>query len=34
LLHGKGQYVRHVKVRHLEGIDEVAFTALLQQAIR
>lgn len=34
LLQGNGQYVRHVKVRQPGDIDEVAFTALLQQALR
>ena len=34
LLEGKGQYVRHVKVRAVEDIDEAAFGALLRQAIR
>jgi hypothetical protein len=32
LLEGKGQYVRHTKVRAPSGIDERAFTALLKQA--
>lgn len=32
LLEGKGQYVRHIKVRSPSGIDEKAFAALLQQA--
>ncbi len=34
LLEGKGQYVRHIKVRTLEDIDEAAFGALLRQAAR
>ncbi|HEX5050836.1 MAG TPA: DUF1801 domain-containing protein [Planctomycetota bacterium] len=34
LLHGQGQYVRHVKVHRLADIDEPAFTALLRQATR
>lgn len=33
LLHGDGQYVRHIKVRTLADIDEDAFSALLQQAM-
>src|SRR5262245_49921341 len=32
LLEGKGQYVRHIKVRSPSGIDEKAFAALLRQA--
>jgi hypothetical protein len=32
LLEGKGQYVRHVKVRKTADIDEKAFAALLKQA--
>lgn len=32
LLEGKGQYVRHIKVRNRAAIDEPAFTALLRQA--
>jgi hypothetical protein len=32
LLEGKGQYVRHTKVRAPAGIDEQAFAALLRQA--
>jgi hypothetical protein len=32
LLQGKGQYVRHTKVRAPVGIDEPAFAALLKQA--
>jgi hypothetical protein len=34
LLEGKGQYVRHIKVRDPSGIDERAFAALLKQAAR
>ena len=34
LLVGKGQYVRHVKVRAVKDIDEAAFWALLRQAAR
>jgi hypothetical protein len=34
LLEGKGQYVRHVKVRKTTDIDERAFGALLRQAVR
>jgi hypothetical protein len=34
LLEGKGQYVRHIKVRALGDIDEKAFRALLRQAAR
>ena len=34
LLEGKGQYVRHVKVRAAKDIDEAAFGALLRQAMR
>lgn len=34
LLHGNGQYVRHIKVRSRKDIDERAFAALLRQAIR
>lgn len=34
LLEGNGQFVRHVKVRSLDDIDERAFAALLRQAIR
>lgn len=34
LLHGDGQYVRHIKVREPADIDEAAFTALLRQAMR
>ena len=32
LLEGKGQYVRHIKVRDAIRIDERAFAALLRQA--
>ena len=32
LLEGKGQYVRHIKVRGRSAIDEAAFAALLRQA--
>jgi hypothetical protein len=32
LLEGKGQYVRHTKVRSASAIDEKAFAALLKQA--
>ena len=34
LLEGKGQYVRHIKVRAVADIDRVAFAALLRQAAR
>lgn len=34
LLEGKGQYVRHTKVRRPSGIDEKALAALLRQAAR
>ena len=34
LLEGKGEYVRHAKVRALSAIDERAFAALLRQATR
>ena len=34
LLEGKGQYVRHIKVRDRSAIDERAFAALLRQAVR
>ena len=34
LLEGKGQYVRHIKVRTVADIDRTAFAALLRQAIR
>jgi hypothetical protein len=33
LLEGNGQYVRHIKVRSVQDIDEKAFGALLRQAI-
>lgn len=32
LLEGKGQYVRHIKVRSTAAIEERAFAALLKQA--
>lgn len=32
LLEGKGQYVRHIKVRNRAAIDERAFVPLLRQA--
>jgi hypothetical protein len=32
LLEGKGQYVRHIKVRNRSAIDKQAFAALLRQA--
>jgi hypothetical protein len=32
LLEGKGQYVRHIKVRHPSEIDKRAFAVLLRQA--
>jgi hypothetical protein len=32
LLEGKGQYVRHIKVRKASDIDERAFRSLLKQA--
>ena len=32
LLEGKGQYVRHIKVRNRPAIDRPAFAALLRQA--
>ncbi len=32
LLEGKGQYVRHIKVRNRSAIDKPAFSALLRQA--
>ena len=32
LLEGKGQYVRHIKVRHPSAIDKRSFAALLRQA--
>jgi hypothetical protein len=34
LLHGNGQYVRHVKVRKSSEIDEKVLKALLRQAAR
>lgn len=34
LLQGKGEYVRHVKVRTTKDIDEKAFGAFLRQAAR
>lgn len=34
LLHGEGQYVRHIKVFQRADIDEKAFGALLRQALR
>ena len=34
LLQGKGEYVRHVKVRTPKDIDEKAFAALLRQAAK
>jgi hypothetical protein len=34
MLEGKGQYVRHIKVRNRSAIDERAFAALLRQAAR
>jgi hypothetical protein len=34
LLEGRGQYVRHIKVRTISDIDERAFGALLRQARR
>ena len=34
LLEGKGQYVRHIKVRNRSAIDEAAFSALLRQAAK
>ena len=33
LLNGKGQYVRHIKVRKSSDIDAASFGALLRQAI-
>jgi hypothetical protein len=33
LLHGEGQYVRHIKLHGTKDIDEAAFWALLKQAI-
>jgi hypothetical protein len=34
ILEGKGQYVRHIKVRKASDIDEGAFRVLLRQAAR
>jgi hypothetical protein len=34
LLEGKAQYVRHIKVRAVDEIDEKAFAALLRQAAK
>lgn len=34
LLQGKGEYVRHVKLRTPKDLDEAAFRALLRQAAR
>lgn len=34
ILEGKGQYVRHIKVRKVSDIDEDTFRALLRQAAR
>ena len=34
LLEGKGEYVRHTKVRAASDIDEAAFAALLLQGVR
>jgi hypothetical protein len=34
ILEGKGQYVRHIKVRKATDIDEDAFRVLLRQAAR
>ena len=34
LLEGKGEYVRHIKVRKPSSIDEPAFALLLRQAAR
>lgn len=34
LLEGKGQYVRFIKVRKTNEIDEAAFSDLLRQAVR
>ena len=34
ILEGKGQYVRHIKVRKASEIDEDTFRALLRQAAR
>lgn len=33
LLEGKGQYVRHIKLRRAKDLDEAAFAALLRQAV-
>jgi len=34
LLEGKGQYVRHIKLRKAADIEERAFAALLRQAVQ
>src|SRR5262245_57095114 len=34
LLEGNGEYVRYIKVRRVEDIDERAFAALVRQAMR
>lgn len=34
LLQGKGEYVRHIKLRTAKDLDEKAFAALLRQAAR
>lgn len=34
ILEGKGEYVRHIKVRKVSDIDEDAFRVLLRQAVR
>lgn len=34
LLEGKAQYVRHIKLRAVDEIDEKAFAALLRQAVK
>jgi hypothetical protein len=34
ILEGKGQYVRHIKVRKASDINEDAFRVLLRQAAR
>jgi hypothetical protein len=34
LFEGKAQYVRHIKVRTVDEIDEKAFAALLRQAMK
>jgi hypothetical protein len=34
ILEGKGQYVRHIKVRKASDVDEDAFRVLLRQAAR